>query len=715
MFKPNEATFLIETTGVTRHQLQSVTGLLDEGMTVPFIARYRKEVTGNLDEVKIQGVSEQLAFLRDLNERKATVLKTIGEQEQLTPELEKQIADCFEKQALEDLYLPYKPKRRTRALMAKERGLEPLAMAILAGAVDRDPGEMAAAYVAVGESGLEDVETVLTGASDILAEQFSETASLRQVVRTLMMRKGRMRVTVTDEWKDKRSKFEQYYEYEEPVAGMPSHRVLAVRRGEREKVLKSRIDLDMDHLVDNIHSLVFSGNHVHAPFLLETLRDALKRLVLPSIELDVRSELKRNADEEAIRVFASNLEHLLLSPPAGNLCVLGVDPGYRTGCKLVVLDDTGKLLAHDTIFPTKPAARTTESAETVEKLLEHWHFQAVAIGNGTASRETEQFFRSTLGNRCPVVVVNEAGASVYSASPEAREEFPDHDVTVRGSVSIGRRFQDPLSELVKIEPRAIGVGQYQHDVNQSLLKRKLDTTVESVVNRVGVDVNTASWHLLKYVAGIGDTVARNIVAYRDENGRFENRNQLKKVRLFGEKAFLQSAGFLRIRDGENPLDATGIHPESYAVVTEMADSIQLNIEKLIQNETGIRNLDVHRFVSEQFGLPTLQDIIRELRNPGRDPRDSFTFFSFTDGVNEIEDLYEGMIVNGIVTNVTNFGAFVDVGVHQDGLVHISELSHRFVRAPEEVVAVGQQVQVKVLSVDLALKRISLSIRQANDS
>jgi len=702
---------VIRRVGREHGPVKAVAELLQEGMTVPFIARYRKEATGNLDEVAIQEIQEAMTYVHDLTERKATILKTIREQEKLTPELEREIASCLDKQQLEDLYLPFKPRRRTRATVARERGLEPLSQQILEGRQET-LNTLAAPFVNEGEDGLSDVQQVLAGAGDIIAELFSENAELRHFLRTAMIRNGILEATVTDDWKEKRSKFEQYYEHREPVSKMPSHRILAIRRGEREKVLRSRIDLPWEGILKRACALVIPRENPHRILLESIAEDALKRLLLPSIELDVRSELKRGADEEAIRVFAANLEHLLLSPPAGNMRVMGVDPGFRTGCKLVALSETGRLLEHGTIYPTKPKEQMEEAKKVVLDMITLWKVEAVAIGNGTASRETEAFFRQCVPKGIPVVVVNEAGASVYSASAEGREEFPDHDVTVRGSVSIGRRFQDPLSELVKIDPKSIGVGQYQHDVNQSLLKKRLDTTVESVVNRVGVDVNTASWHLLRYVSGIGETLARNIVHHRDENGGFTSRDSLKDVRLFGDKAFLQSAGFLRIRGGENPLDRTGIHPESYFVAEKIISSTALTLDELIGNDAILDQIELKPFVCRQFGIPTLTDIVKELKNPGRDPRDSFAFFGFTEGITELEDLAEGMTVNGIITNVTNFGAFVDVGVHQDGLVHISELSDGFVQRAEDVVRVGQQVVVRVLQVDLGLRRISLSLRQA---
>ncbi len=712
MLNTRDKQWLVAKAAVTEWQLEAVVGLFEEGSTVPFIARYRKEKTDGLDEVAVFMVKDGLEYLKELNERKATVVKTIEEQGKLTAELKVKIESIHVKQELEDLYLPFKPKRRTKGTIARERGLAPLAEKILSGS--GSGLEILALDFVNGEKGVETTEDALAGAGHIVAELFSENADCRKRIRDFVSGKGLLESLAAKEWKDKRSKFEQYYDYREAVSMIPSHRILAIRRGEREKVLRTRLEVDRDVILRLESERMIPVTHPYREWLVDILDDALSRLVLSSIELDIRGEMKKRADEEAISVFAANLEKLLLAPPAGNIAVLGVDPGYRTGCKIVALDDTGKLLANDVIFPTRPREDTVGAAKKSLAMIEQYGLKTVAIGNGTASRETEAFFRSVVPEGIVVAVVSESGASVYSASDAAREEFPDYDVTVRGAVSIGRRFQDPLSELVKIDPKAIGVGQYQHDVNQALLKRKLDSTVVSVVNRVGVDVNTASRHLLRYVSGIGETAARNLVAHRDENGPFQTRKDLKKVRLFGPKAFQQSAGFLRIRGGDNPLDNTGIHPESYKLVGKMAEAAGLKAEELIQNNKVLDSLPLEKLVTDDFGLPTLRDIVKELKAPGRDPREKFELFEFSPGIETIGDLTEGMILNGIVTNVTDFGAFVDIGVHQDGLVHVSQLSHRFVKSPGDIVSVGDKVKVKVLKVDQELKRISLSMKDVGE-
>ncbi len=708
MLQKREITFISEKLGISYNQIQSTVQLLEEGNTVPFIARYRKERTGNLDETQILNIKENFEYLTELNERKNTVLKTVEEQGKLTAQLKKKIEETFSKTELEDIYLPFKPKRRTKATIGKEMGLESLADKILKGE-DGDLSSIAENFINI-EKNVDTVEKALEYAGYILAERFSEDAELRGKVRERFKKEGMLKVSVTKDFKEKRTKYEMYYSFEEPVPKLPSHRILAIRRGEKEKVLRSKIEIDIDKAFQDVYLLFFNDSHRYFDFLKNVLYDSLKRLVFPSIELEIRMDLKKNADLEAINVFAKNLENLLLMPPAGTISVLGVDPGYRTGCKIVALDETGKLLENATIYPTKPFEKIEESKQISLALIEKFNLKAIVIGNGTASRETEAFFKSIAPEGVIVTVVNESGASVYSASKAAIEEFPDYDVTVRGAISIGRRFQDPLSELVKIDPKSIGVGQYQHDVNQTLLKKKLDNVVISVVNRVGVDLNTASYHLLKYVSGISERIAKNIVSFRDANGKFSDRQQLLKVKGMGEKTFEQCAGFLRIRDGENILDSTGIHPESYFIVEKMAQSLNLKIEDLIRNKNVLGSLNLNEFKTEDFGEFTLQDIVRELSTPGRDPRESFEIFEFTEGIESIEDLTEGMILNGVVTNVTKFGAFVDIGVHQDGLVHISEFAHTFVENPEDFISVGEKVKVKVLSVDKELSRIGLSIK-----
>ncbi len=706
--------FIAETCDAKLFQAKNVVEMLAEGNTVPFISRYRKERTGDLDELKVQNVKEAYDYIRELNERKQTVLKTIESQGKLTEELKDKIENTYSKTELEDIYLPYKPKRRTKATIAKEKGLEPLAQAILDTLINQPLETLAEAFVDE-EKKVNSVKDALEGAGHIIAEQYSEHAGLRKRIREEISEKGVLMVNVTKDFENERSKFEQYYEYNEPVKGIPSHRILAVRRGETEKVLKSRIDIDKEAVRNNFRSILFDDRHPRYEYLEEVLMDALSRLILPSIEQDIQMEMKKRADDEAIRVFAQNAEKLLLAPPAGNIRILGADPGFRTGCKLVVLDETGKLLDTATIFPTKPRQDIEGSTAKVKQFIETYNIQAVAIGNGTASRETFQFFKQAVPENVIIMVVSEAGASVYSASPAGREEFPDQDVTVRGSVSIGRRFQDPLSELVKIDPKSIGVGQYQHDVNQGLLKTKLDHVVTSVVNRVGVEVNTASYHLLKYVSGIGPTLAKNIVEYRNQNGMFTKRGDLNNVRMFGARAFQQSAGFFRVRGGQDPLDTTGIHPESFEVVKDMCQKLGLAVKDLIRNKEALRDLKPEDYVTESFGIPTIKDIIKELEAPGLDPRDDFELFEFEEGVETLEDLQEGMTLKGVVTNVTKFGAFVDVGVHQDGLVHVSELSHQYITNPEDVVSVGDKVKVKVMSVDLKLKRVQLSMKALQEA
>jgi len=709
MLEEKDLNFVVQRSGVMLYQAHNVIEMLDEGMSVPFISRYRKERTGSLDEVKIHLVQEWYEYSQELNDRKSTVLKTILEQGKLTEELRKKIEDTFSKVELEDIYLPFKPKRRTKATIAKEKGLEPLAVSLLDENIPGTPEELAPAYISE-EKGVNSIEEALEGAGHIIAEWFSENAAVRKMIRTEMAEKGIMVVTVTDDWKEQRTKFEQYYDYKEPVRSIPSHRFLAMRRGEHEKVLSMHLEIEKEPLLAKIALLLYNYKHVRLQFLDEVLKDSFQRLIFPSVESDILSEHKHKSDEEAIEVFAENLRKLLLSPGAGNTTALGVDPGFRTGCKLVVLDETGKLLDMTTIFPTKPQENIEESTKVVNKLIEKYSIKTVAIGNGTASRETYAFFKHAVPENIIVSVVNESGASIYSASEAAREEFPDHDVTVRGSVSIGRRFQDPLAELVKIDPKSIGVGQYQHDVNQSSLKKKLDNVVISVVNLVGVELNTASYHLLRYVSGIGEVLAKNIVKYRDKHGMFQNRDSLYEVSKFGERAFQQSAGFLRIPQGENVLDSTGIHPESYKIVTRMAESLSKNVTDLIRNKTLLSKLNPEQFVTDTFGIPTIKDIIEELENPGRDPRKDFEIFEFNEEVMEFEHVKVDMILKGVITNVTRFGAFVDIGVHQDALIHISELANKFIRSPEEVVSVGDKIKAKVIKVDPELKRIHLSIK-----
>jgi len=708
--------WLVEETGLQAIQIINTAALLGEGATVPFIARYRKERTGELDEVQVRLIEERLAYYRELEERRATVLKSIDEQGKLTADLRGRIEATRQKTELEDLYLPYKPKRRTRATIARERGLEPLADLIAAQELRVGTPEETAAPFVDEEKEVADAAAALAGAGHILAERLSEDADARAAVRRLTAEKGLLVSKVASAKEGTVSKFEMYYDYSEPLRDVPSHRMLAMRRGEKEEVLRLSVEAPMEEILLRLKGRLVRGESIFRPQLEAVAEDAYRRLIAPSIEVELRLEARKRADEAAIIVFADNLKNLLLAPPAGSLRVLGVDPGLRTGSKLAAVDETGKFLDHATIYPHTGAAKIAPAKKELLRLVRELRLEMVAIGNGTAGREMETFARETLreaGLSLPVVMVNEAGASVYSASEIAREEFPDLDLTVRGAVSIARRLQDPLAELVKIDPKSIGVGQYQHDVSQSALKKALDATVESCVNFVGVDLNTASWALLAYVSGIGDSLARAIVRYRDEHGSFPGRGALMAVPRFGARAFEQAAGFLRLRGGENPLDNTAVHPENYALVGRMAKDLGVDVAQLASDPALAGRIELKRYVDERVGMPTLRDIMEELKKPGRDPRERFEAFAFREDVQEMADLREGMILPGKVTNVTAFGAFVDVGVHQDGLVHISHLANRFVKDPNEVVRVGQTVKVKVLSVDLPRKRIALSIKEAD--
>lgn len=676
--------------GIPGGQIAAVAKLLGEGNTIPFIARYRKEVHGNLDEVQISKIQERLGYYAELEDRRATILKTIEEQGKLTDELRAKIEACMQKNALEDLYQPYKPKRRTRAMIAKEKGLEPLADKIW----DHAP--------------YEGTDEELQGARDILAERIADLADVRGLVRDAFAKKAVVTSEVVTPKPAAPTKYEQYYDFQEPIAEIPSHRFLAIRRGQKEGVLWVRLVVDKAPLVARIAEIVGAGDDANLHLAVE---DAYKRLLAPSCEIDVNVEKKLEADRQAVEVFAENLRHLLLAAPLGEKKVLAIDPGIRTGCKVAMLDATGKFLVNTIIYPMQ---RTAEAQETLAKIVEHFHPEAVAVGNGTAGRETEAFVRDVLkligAKDVMVVSVSESGASVYSASETARAEFPDLDLTVRGAISIGRRLQDPLAELVKIEPKAIGVGQYQHDVHQPLLDAKLDEVVVSCVNRVGVELNTASAPLLTRVSGVGPSLAKRIVAWRDENGAFKSRRDLLKVTGLGAKAFEQCAGFLRIRGAANPLDASAVHPERYALVETMAADLGVGVGELVGNAQLADKIDVRRYITNDVGEPTLKDIVSELKKPGRDPRAVFEKPAFRDDVTTIDDVQEGMTLEGIVTNVAAFGAFVDIGVHQDGLVHVSELADRFIRDPNEVVKVGDKIKVKVIGVDKARQRISLSAR-----
>ncbi len=683
--------------------------LLEEGCTIPFISRYRKERTGNMDEVQIAAISEANDKLKDIDKRKETVVKTITEQGKMTDELQKRIEDCWDANELEDIYMPFKPKRRTKAQMARELGLEPLSVILM---MQRESNPEAAAKRFVKE-GVKDVAAAIKGAQDIIAETVSEDERSRQQVRSAFRREAIISSKVVKAKADteEAAKFSDYFDFSEPLKRCSSHRLLAMRRGENEGILRISISADDEGCIDRVKRFFIRGYGKCSSLVGEAVEDSYKRLLKPAIETEFANLSKEKADEEAINVFTENLRQLLLSAPLGQKRVMGVDPGFRTGCKVVCLDEQGNLLHHEAIFPHPPVNKPQQAAQQVEKMVERFNIEAIAIGNGTASRETTAFIKSLHFNHdVKQFVVSEDGASVYSASKTAREEFPDEDVTVRGAVSIGRRLMDPLAELVKIDPKSIGVGQYQHDVDQTKLKKSLDLTVESCVNTVGVNLNTASQHLLTYVSGLGPTLAKNIVEYRKENGAFTSRAQLKKVSRLGPSAFEQCAGFLRIPGAKNPLDNSAVHPESYKIVEQMAKDCHCTVSDLIKDKKKRESIDIKRYITDTIGIPTLTDIIKELEKPGRDPREQIEAFEFDKNVTTVDDLIEGMILPGIVTNITNFGAFVDVGVHQDGLVHISQLADRYVSDPTQVVKLHQHVKVKVVEVDRKRNRISLSMK-----
>ncbi len=710
--------------------------LIDEGCTIPFISRYRKERTGGLDEVQITAISDQYDRLKEIQKRKETVVKTITDLGKMTPELQKRIDDCWEGTELEDIYLPYKPKRRTRAQVARELGLEPLAKLLLLQR-ERDPEAAAARFTSPrpengGSRVVLSVEEALKGAQDIIAETISEDERSRQQLRGAFRRQAIItsKVIKAKADTDEAAKYSDYFDWQEPLRRCSSHRLLAMRRGESEGILRISISPDDEECIDRLKRHYVYGNTPCGRLVAEAVEDGYKRLLKPSIETEFAALSKEQADEEAIRVFAENLRQLLLGAPLGQKRVMGVDPGFRTGCKVVCLDAQGNLLHHEAIFPHPPLNKRMEAAIAVEKMIKKYQIEAISIGNGTASRETVDFIRDVLAGRYAVptssktsgtvqstaavvpqvFTVSEDGASVYSASKIARDEFPSEDVTVRGAVSIGRRLMDPLAELVKIDPKSIGVGQYQHDVDQTKLKRSLDQTVESCVNLVGVNLNTASQHLLMYVSGLGPTLAKNIVDYRKENGAFTSRAQLKKVPRLGPAAFQQCAGFLRIPHAKNPLDNSAVHPESYAIVEQMAKDQGCSVNDLIENKEKRDAIDIKRYVTKEVGIPTLTDIIKELEKPGRDPRQQIEEFQFDSRVNTVDDLIEGMELPGIVTNITNFGAFVDIGVHQDGLVHISQMANRRINHPLDVVKLHQHIRVRIIEVDRRRNRISLSMK-----
>ena len=697
-----------------------VISLFAEGNTVPFVARYRKEVTGSLDEVILRKIEERHIYLRELIERKETVTKTIIDQGKMSPELEKTIRNCLSKTELEEIYLPFKPKRRTRATIAREKGLEPLSLKILKMEDDFDPVNSATESMS-GFKEVESVEEALAGARDIISETLSENADYRIIVYKQMHEVGQYTSKVKKEYKEKNTKYNMYYDYRHAVDTISSHNMLGLRRAENEGVITFTIEVpDEEILMKLRNSIIGHKKNKSADIVLEAIEDSYNRLMKTSIISRTRLENKDKADEEAIETFASNLSNLLLAPPGGGLNIVGIDPGFRTGCKIVALDNTGKLLDDAVIYPTEPRKDFEGSARLLYSWFNKYNIELVAIGNGTGSRETDKFAHWALNQdeanefkkKIKVVIVNESGASIYSASEVAAREFPNKDITVRGAVSIARRLQDPLAELVKIDPKSIGVGQYQHDVQQKSLKKKLDDVVEDCVNYVGVDVNTASKELLSYVAGISGSLAENIVNYRNENGLFSSRKQFLKVNKLGPKAFEQCAGFMRIRNSANLLDNSAVHPESYYIVDAIAESLQKKPSEIIGSEELVEALDPQTFVSEKAGLPTITDILEELKKPGRDPRKQFVTATFDDSINEIEDLESGMVLEGTVTNVANFGAFVDIGVHQDGLVHISEIANKFVKDIKGHVSVGDIVKVKVLDIDVEMKRISLSIKQS---
>ncbi len=698
---------IVKETNISKKQIENTLLLFNEGATIPFISRYRKEMTGSLDEVELGIIKERYEKLQEIQKRRESILSTIDEQGQLTPELKKALETTWDANELEDLYLPYKRKRKTRATMAKERGLEPLADAIMYHNV-RDVEIKAMDFI---NDEVPTAEEALQGARDIIAERINEDAKAREITRTIFERKAIISSRVVKGKEEEAIKYQDYFDYSEAIQRCPSHRLLAIRRGEKEGFLKVSVSPEPEEVLERLSRLFVKGVDGASQQVQMALEDGYKRLLSPSIENETANVIREKAELEAIRVFTANMRQLLLSPPLGQKRVLAIDPGFRTGCKIVCLGSQGELLHNETIYPHAPQNETKQAYRKLDTLIESYKVESIAIGNGTASRETESLIRNMHFNRdVQVFVVSEDGASVYSASKVAREEFPEYDVTVRGAVSIGRRLMDPLAELVKIDPKSVGVGQYQHDVDQNKLKESLDQTVESVVNSVGVELNTASHHLLTYVSGLGPQLAKNIVEFRNENGPFTNRKSLMKVPRLGAKAFEQSAGFLRIRDAKNPLDNSAVHPEAYAIVEKMAKDLSCSVSDLMQDKTLREKIDLTKYVSDKVGMPTLKDIIAELEKPGRDPRKIIKVFEFSPHVRSIEDLRQGMVLPGIVTNITNFGAFVDIGVKQDGLVHISQLADRYISDPNEVVSLHQHVEVRVLEVEIERKRIQLSMK-----
>nr|WP_321486627.1 Tex family protein [uncultured Draconibacterium sp.] len=693
--------------GLNNTQVLNTINLLNEGATVPFISRYRKERTGSLDEVQVLQIKEQNDKYTELAKRKETILRTIDEQGQLTTDLKSRIEDCFDSVELEDIYLPYKPKRRTKATIAREKGLEPLAKIVMK-QLERDPEFKANQFL---NDEVPSVEDALSGARDIIAEWVSENERARNIVRKGFDLGAYITSKLIKGKEEEAAKYRDYFDWSEPLKKCPSHRLLAMRRGENEGFLRVSISPNEERVLENLERFFVKGNNDSSAQVALAVKDSLKRLIQPSIETEFAKLSKEKADTEAINVFTENLKQLLLAPPLGQKRTLAIDPGYRTGCKVVCLDEQGNLLHNENIYPHKPQEQKKMAAKKISSMVEMYHIDAIAIGNGTASRETEAFIKKLRYNReARVYVVSEDGASVYSASSVARQEFPQYDVTVRGAISIGRRLMDPLAELVKIDPKSIGVGQYQHDVDQKNLKNSLDSVVELSVNSVGVNLNTASKHLLTYISGLGPQLAENITSYRKENGMFESRDALKKVPRMGPKAFEQAAGFLRIPDAKNPLDNSGVHPESYKIVSKIAKDLKCEVKDLIRNEELISKIDLKNYVTAEVGLPTLTDIKNELLKPGRDPRKPIKIFEFADGIFNITDLQVGMILPGIVNNITKFGAFVDVGIKESGLIHISEMADRFISDPNEIVKLHQHVKVRVKELDIPRKRIQLSLK-----
>lgn len=704
---------IAEELSVTEKQVQTTVKLLEEGGTVPFIARYRKEMTGSLDEVQVAAIRDRFQQLNELDKRREAIFKSLTEQGNLTPELQEQLIKAETMLELEDIYLPFRPKRKTRASVAREQGLQPLADLIMTQkAIDLS---LRASEYINPEKGIVDIESALSGARDILAEYMAEQAAVRAEMRELFLRTGSFLSKVIKGKEETGQKYKDYFNWTEPVKSAPSHRILALRRAEKEIILSLDIVVPEDDAISILDRMFIKSSNASGEQVRLAAVDAYKRLIKPSMETEVRLLSKKKADMEAIRVFADNARQLLLAAPLGQKRIIAIDPGFRTGCKLVVLDEQGQLLENTTIYPHNGHEGAREAGKTIHYLVDKYKTEAIAIGNGTAGRETETFVAALELPNTIIVMVNESGASIYSASDVAREEFPDKDITVRGAVSIGRRLMDPLAELVKIDPKSIGVGQYQHDVDQNQLQTSLDDTVISCVNAIGVELNTASKQILSYISGLGPQLAQNIVEYRNKNGAFKRRNDLKKIPRLGEKAFEQAAGFLRIRNAEHPLDSSAVHPERYSLVEQMARDLDCKLEDLMKEDRLRKQIKLQNYVSDTVGLPTLNDILNELAKPGRDPREQFEAFSFTEGINAITDLHVGMKLPGIITNITAFGAFVDIGVHQDGLVHLSQLSNRFIKDPNEVVKVSQKVMVTVTELDIARKRIALSMKSDEKS